>query len=78
MSKESLSLNEVAAILGVAPLLVVRLTHRKIKAEALPSIRVSGEMRFDADQFQAWKKANWDEEAFTFSMNRGIPTLEEL
>lgn len=61
---DSLSLNEVATILGVAPLLVVRLTHRKIKAEALPSIRVDGEMRFDTEQFQAWKKANWDEAAF--------------
>lgn len=61
---DSLSLNEVSAILGVSPLIVVRFTHRTIKSEKLPSVRVGGEMRFDADQFQAWKKANWDEEAF--------------
>ncbi len=61
---DSLSLAEVAADLGVAPFLVVRFTHRTIKAEKLPCINVGGELRFDVEQFQAWKRANWDEEAF--------------
>lgn len=69
MSKESLA-KRSRRHLGVAPLLVVRLTHRKIKAEALPSIRVDGEMRFDAAEFQVWKKANWDADAFAFSMKQ--------
>ncbi len=67
---ESLSLAEVSAILGVAPFLVVRLTHRRIKAEKLPAVNVGGEMRFDTKQFEVWKKANWDAEAFQFSMKR--------
>jgi len=70
MPENSLSVSEVAAILCVAPVLVVRLTHRTIKAEKLPAIRVNGELRFDTQQFEAWKKANWDEEAFQFSMKR--------
>jgi excisionase family DNA binding protein len=69
MPKNSLSVSEVAALLGVAPVFIVRLTHRKIKAEKLPAIHVDGEMRFDSEQFHAWKKANWDEEAFPMLKN---------
>jgi hypothetical protein len=55
---QTLSLNEVATDLGVAPLLVVRYTHRKYNP--IPCANVGGELRFDIGQFSAWKKANWD------------------
>jgi hypothetical protein len=69
---DSLSLNEVSTILGVSPLIVVRLTHRTIKAEKLPTINVDGEMRFDTKQFEAWKKANWNAEAFPMIKDRPL------
>lgn len=72
---KTLSLQEVAVILGVSPKLVLRFTHRTIKAEQLPCIHVGGEMRFDAEQFQAWKKTNWDEEAFP--MLKDVPQTPE-
>lgn len=58
----SLSLQEAADVLGVSPKLVLRIVHRE--TDAIPTVNISGEMRFNVVELRRWMAHNWDRDAF--------------